>query len=252
MLGVGSQNGRHDALLAAHDFFISSLVFDTSLPSNLMQAWQSDKRETWELCCTGGDGCISASHLPQSVGAQIALVLAWAVVDEAAHVALEPPPAVHEAHERVDVCLTSTAAKRPALAEVHHLNHSHSDAQGNRSLTHKLPETDRGSTASTPESTPRSHSDPLCMFRLGQPRNDEVAEGGLNYQQQGPPWCGVERERREEEREVCVLLGNSANSLCPPQTDGLVSLRSSPNREALKLLFSVVPKTEKQARKAIV
>jgi hypothetical protein len=68
-------------------------------------------------------------------------------------------------------------------------------------------------------------------FRLGQPRNDEVAEGGLNYQQQGPPWCGVERERREEEREVCVLLGNSANSLCSPQTDGLVSLRSSPNRE---------------------
>jgi hypothetical protein len=38
------------------------------------------------------------------------------------------------------------------------------------------------------------------VFRLGQPRNDEVAEGGLNYQQQGPPWCGVERER-----EVCVL-----------------------------------------------
>jgi len=30
---------------------------------------------------------------------------------------------------------------------------------------------------------------------------------------------------------VCVLLGNSASSLRTPQTDGLVSLRSSPNRE---------------------
>jgi hypothetical protein len=44
-------------------------------------------------------------------------------------------------------------------------------------------------------------------FRLGQPRNDEVAEGGLNYQQQGPPWCGVERENRKKRKEVCVLLG---------------------------------------------
>ena len=30
---------------------------------------------------------------------------------------------------------------------------------------------------------------------------------------------------------MCVLLGNSASSLRTPQTDGLVSLRSSPNRE---------------------
>ena len=43
------------------------------------------------------------------------------------------------------------------------------------------------------------------VLRLGQPRNDEVAEGGLNYQQQVPPWCGVERENGEEEGEVCVL-----------------------------------------------
>jgi len=67
---------------------------------------------------------VQHTHLPKAVGAQVALVLAWAVVDEAAHVALEPPPAVHEAHERVDVRLTSTAAERPAIAKVHHLRGS--------------------------------------------------------------------------------------------------------------------------------
>jgi hypothetical protein len=62
------------------------------------------------------------------------------------------------------------------------------------------------------------------MLRL---RNDEVAEGGLNYQQQVPPWCGVERERGDEESEGGVLLGQLCQLPLLPQTDGL---QSPPNK----------------------
>jgi hypothetical protein len=68
------------------------------------------------------------------------------------------------------------------------------------------------------------------VLRLGQPRNDEVAEGGLNYQQQVPPWCGVERENGGEEREVCVLLGQLCQLplLTPNRRFGFTAFKPKP------------------------
>ena len=63
----------------------------------------------------------------------------------------------------------------------------------------------------------------VSMFRLGQPRNDEVAEGGLNLlAAAGSAMGAVLRERTGEKRGRCVWSTKatlSAPSAHPKQTD---------------------------------
>lgn len=63
------------------------------------------------------------------------------------------------------------------------------------------------------------------MLRLGQPRNDEVAEGRLNYGCNSVSHCEVLSER-EGEKGLCVLTTcDSASSPHLPPTDAVEILR---------------------------